>query len=103
MVSLLPSGKPYHTSVTPASHLSALVSHAHHKMLVVARCAKTTRVERRVRRCEHPHGFAQTRKLLGFLQGTCATGEDGATELTLGLEWSHRIIILEAFRWRNAR
>jgi len=37
-------------SVTPASQLSALVSHAHHKMLVVVRCAQTTRVERGMRR-----------------------------------------------------
>src|SRR2546425_5089321 len=34
MVPLLSSRRAYHTSFTPASQLSALVSHAHHKMLV---------------------------------------------------------------------
>ena len=36
------SRKPYHTSITSASRLSVLVSHAHHKLLGVAPGLQTT-------------------------------------------------------------
>ena len=60
-------------SITSTSQLAALVSHAHHKRQVVARCAQMTRVERRVRRGGQPRGYAQTRNRTAFGSRTCAT------------------------------
>ena len=42
-------------------------------------------------------GSHRREKPLGLLQCICAMGENVATELTPGFEWSRRIIILEAF------
>jgi hypothetical protein len=73
---ILLSRRTYHTSITPASHMSALVFHSHHKMLLVARCAKMTRVERGVKRCGHLDEFAQTRKLRGFPKSNRCYGRE---------------------------
>src|SRR5437763_10097856 len=62
MVPQFLSRKPYHTPVTSASRWSALVSHTHHKMLVVARCVQTTRVELSMRRCRQLQRVAASAK-----------------------------------------
>jgi hypothetical protein len=61
-----PSSRSYFTSVTPASRLSALISHSHHKMLVVAPCAQATRVEQRGRHAGNHKGSPSRENRLAF-------------------------------------
>jgi hypothetical protein len=65
-------------------------------MLVVARCVQTTRVERETMRAT-TRGRTDAKNRWAYGSRICAMGENVATELIPGFEWSLRIITLEAF------